>query len=116
MKRNLESFKKVGFFLRWLPMIGSVTFMVVVSIVSAFSFSQFETANSWREHTYVVLAAAQTFLNDLFRIQQDSRKYVFTGQAAILKTFEQSVHSTYQQLTQLKLLTRDNPGQQERIG
>jgi signal transduction histidine kinase/DNA-binding response OmpR family regulator len=97
-------------------MIGSVTFMVVVSIVSVFSFSQFKTANSWREHSYVVLTTAQTFLNDLFRIQQDSRNYVFSGQAAVLKTFEQSVHHASQQLSQLKLLTSDNPDQQERLG
>ena len=97
-------------------MIGSVTFMVVISIISAFSFSQFKTANSWREHTYVVLATAQTFLNDLFRIQQDSRNYVFTGQAAVLKTYEQSVPHAFQQLSQLKLLTSDNPDQQERLG
>src|ERR1700719_3661258 len=113
MKRNLESFKEVRFFLRWLPMIGSVTFMIVVSVVSAFSFSQFNTADSWREHTYIVLTAAQTFLNDLFRIQQDSRNYVFTGQAAVLKTFQQSVDGAAQQLSELKRLTRDNPGQQE---
>jgi CHASE3 domain sensor protein len=97
-------------------MIGSVTFMIVVSIVSAFNFSQFKTANSWREHTYIVLTAAQTFLNDLFRIQQDSRNYVFTGQAAVLKTFEQSVRHASEQLSQLKLLTSDNPDQQERLG
>ena len=115
-KPNLKTVKKVGVFLRWLPMIGSVTLMVVVSIVSACSFSQLKTANSWREHTYKVLAAAQTFLNDLFRIQGDARNYVFTGQAAVLKTFEESVDSAPQQLTQLKLLTRDNPGQQERLG
>jgi hypothetical protein len=73
VKRILESLKKVGFTLRWLPMIGSVTLMVVLFSVSALSFSQSKTANSWREHTYIVLEAAGTFLNDLFRIQQDSR-------------------------------------------
>src|SRR6266446_3396241 len=59
-KPNLKTVKKVGVFLRWLPMMGSVTLMVVVSIVSACSFSQLKTANSWREDTYKVLAAAQT--------------------------------------------------------
>jgi CHASE3 domain sensor protein len=116
MKRNLESFEKVTFVLRWLPMFSSVTFMVVISIVYAFSFSQSKTADSWREHSNIVLAAAQAFLNDLFRIQQDSRNYVFTGQAAVLKTFEQSVSHASQQLSQLKLLTSDNPDQQERLG
>jgi signal transduction histidine kinase/CheY-like chemotaxis protein len=83
---------------------------------SAFSFFQFKTANSWREHTYIVLATAQTFVNDLFRIQQDSRNYVFNGQAFVLNTFKQSVQGASQQLSELRLLTRDNPGQQERLG
>jgi CHASE3 domain sensor protein len=107
--------KKVCCFLRWLPLTGSLALMVVISLVSVISFSQLKTANSWREHTYKVLAEAQTFLSDLFRIQGDARNYVFTGQAAVFKTFEESVHSGPQQLTQLKLLTLDNPGQQERL-
>jgi signal transduction histidine kinase/CheY-like chemotaxis protein len=107
--------KKVCCFLRWLPLTGSLALMVVISLVSVISFSQLKTANSWREHTYKVLAEAQTFLSDLFRIQGDARNYVFTGQAAVFKTFEESVHSGPQQLTQLKLLTHDNPGQQERL-
>ena len=115
VKRILESLKKVGFVLRWLPIIGSVTLMAVLFFVSAFSFAQSKTANSWRDHTYIVLTAAETFPNDLFRIQQDSRNYVFTGQAAVLKTFEQSVRSASQQLSQLKLLTGDNPAQEERL-
>ena len=96
-------------------MTGSLVLMVVITLVSAISFSQLKNANSWREHTYKVLAVAQTFLNDILRIQRDARNYVFTGQTALLKTFEQSVHSAPQQLSQLKLLTTDNPGQQERL-
>jgi signal transduction histidine kinase/DNA-binding response OmpR family regulator len=116
MKPNLEMVKRAGVFLRWLPMVGSVALMVVVSIASVFSFSQFKTADSWREHTYIVLATAQTLANDLFRIQQDSRNYVFAGHAAVLKTFRQSADGASQKLSQLKLLTRDNPGQQEQLG
>jgi hypothetical protein len=91
-------------FLKWLPVTGSVTLMLMVFLVSAVSFSQLKTANFWREHTNEVLAAAQTFLSDLFRIQGDARKYVFTGEAAVLKTFEDIVRSAPRQLTQLKLL------------
>ena len=97
-------------------MIASVALMVIVSVLSTFSFSQFKAANSWREHSYIVLAAVQTFLSDLFRIQQDSRNYVFTGQAAEREAFRQSAQDASQQLSQLKSLTRDNPAQQERLG
>ncbi len=61
-------------------MTGSLVLMVVITLVSAISFSQLKNANSWREHTYKVLAVAQTFLNDILRIQRDARNYVFTGQ------------------------------------
>ena len=114
MKPNLKTFK-VAFFLRWLPVTGSVTLMLMVFLLSAVSFSQLKTANFWREHTYKVLAAAQTFLSDLLCIQGDARNYVFTGKAAVLKTFEERVSSAPQQLTQLKLLTLDNPRQQEHL-
>ena len=116
MKLGQETVKKVGVLLKWLPMITSVALMVVLSIISAFSFSQYKAANSWREHTYIVLAAAQSFLSDLFRIQQYSRNYVFTGQAAEREAFRQSGQDASQQLRQLKLLTRDNLSQQERLG
>ena len=113
MNRNLEAFRKV---LRWLPMTGSLTLMVMICLVSAGSFSRLKTADSWREHTYKVLAEAQTFLTDLFRMEGGARNYVFTGQAAVFKTFEESVNRAPQQLTGLKQLTVDNPGQQERLG
>jgi len=97
-------------------MTGSLTLMVMICLVSAGSFSQLKTADSWREHTYKVLAEAQTLLSDLFRMEGGARNYVFTGQAAVFKTFEESVNRAPQQLTRLKQLTVDNPGQQERLG
>src|ERR1700755_3241091 len=103
MKPDLKTVKRAGLYLRWLPMIGSVALMVVVSLAAVCSFSEFKTADSWREHTYITLARAQTLVNDLFRIQQDSRNYVFTGRAAVLKTFQQSVDGASQQLSELKL-------------
>jgi signal transduction histidine kinase/DNA-binding response OmpR family regulator len=113
MKPNLKTAKKVDGFLRWLPMAGSLALMIMISLLSAVSFSQLKTSNFWRDRSYEVLATAQTFLSDLFNIQTQARDYVFTGEAADLKVFQDSVNT--QQLTQLKLLTRDNPGQQERL-
>jgi signal transduction histidine kinase len=103
----------VGYFVRWLPVFGSVTLMLMISLVAAVSFSQLKTSNFWREHSYGVLATAETFLSDLFSIRGNARDYVFAGQSAALKTFQESVNK--QQLTQLKLLTHDNPGQEERL-
>lgn len=117
MNPNLKMVNKVRSFLRWLPLAGSVSIMMTISLVAAASFSQLKTANFWQEHSHEVLAAAQMFLRDLFCIQGNARDYVFTGEPAALKSFQESVNT--QQVTQLKLLTRDNPGQQahlKRIG
>jgi signal transduction histidine kinase/DNA-binding response OmpR family regulator len=92
-------------------MTGSVTLMLMISLLAGVSFSQLRASSSWRKHSYEVLEAAETLLSDLFSIQGEARDYVFTGQGADLKTFQESADT--QQVTQLKLLTRDNPGQQE---
>jgi signal transduction histidine kinase/CheY-like chemotaxis protein len=113
MKLFLKTGKTVGVFLRWLPVAGSVTLMILISALSTVSFSQLRTSNFWRDHSYEVLVTAQTFLGDLFRIRGDARNYVITGQPFALKSFQESVDT--QQLTQLKLLTRDNPEQEERL-
>ena len=105
MKPNLKTVKKVGNFLQWLPVTASLALMIMIPIVSTVSFSKLKTSNFWREHTYEVLATAQTFLSDLFSIQGDARNYVFTGQSAALKAFQDSVNNAPSQLAQLKLLT-----------
>jgi hypothetical protein len=89
MNPNLKTVNKVGSFLRWLPLTGSVSIMMTISLVAAASFSQLKIANFWQEHTHEVLAAAQMFLSDLFCIQGNARDYVFTGEPAALKSFQE---------------------------
>src|SRR3984885_3793512 len=113
MNPNLKSVKNLGQFLRWLPLIGSVTLMLIIAGVANASFARLKISNFWQEHTHEVLATAQTFLTDLLNIQGNARDYVFTGQPSSLKTFQESVNT--QQVTQLKLLTRDNPRQKETL-
>jgi len=117
MNPNLKTLKKVSYFLRWLPLAGSLTLMVIISIVATASFSQLKTSNFWHDHSYEVLTTAQAFLGDLFAIRGNARNYVFTGEPAALKSFHDSTNT--QQLARLELLTRDNPGQEallRRIG
>ena len=87
--------------------------MAIISIIFAGSFSQLKTSNFWRDHSYEVLATAKTLLSDLSRIQGKALIYAITGNKDALEAFQESVNT--QQLIQLKLLTRDNPGQQERL-
>jgi signal transduction histidine kinase/DNA-binding response OmpR family regulator len=109
MKFNL----KMGDFLRWLPMTASMTLMIMISVVSTVSFIQLQKSNFWRAHSYEVLSGAEELLSDLYGIRGNARDYAFTGQASTLKASQESVNT--QKLTRLKLLTRDNPEQQERL-
>jgi signal transduction histidine kinase/DNA-binding response OmpR family regulator len=86
--------------------------MVMICLLSVFSFSQFRTSNFWREHSYEVLATAQKFLGNLFSVQRDARNYLFTGQPDALRTFQQSLENAPEQLKELQQLTRDNPSQE----
>ena len=94
-------------------MAGSVTLMAMICLVAVASFSKLKSSGFWRDHSYEVLTTGQTLLSDLFNIQAQARDYVFTGQPADLAVFQDSVNT--QSLTDLKLLTRDNPGQEDRL-
>lgn len=113
MNPKLQTGQLVPLIVRWLPATVAGFLMLVISIVSAASFSQLKVANFWREHTYEVLTEAQTFLADLARIQRSARDYVFTSRPEALSAFQDSLD--IQGLAHLKLLTTDNPGQQERL-
>jgi signal transduction histidine kinase/DNA-binding response OmpR family regulator len=104
---------KMAGFLRWLPMSASVVLMIMISVLATVSFIQLQNSNFWRTHSYEVLSTAEEFLSDLYGIQGNARDYAFTGQAATLAASQESVNT--QQLTRLKLLTRDSPQQQERL-
>ncbi len=114
MKPKLKTRTKLGLALRWLPLVGSLTLMGMIALVSAYSFARLQISNQWRDHTYEVLAASQIFLSDLVSIQREARNYLFTGQVAVREAFRESVNT--QQVTQLKLLTRDNPAQLAKLG
>jgi PAS domain S-box-containing protein len=112
---NLKAGNTVGHILRWLPATGSVILMATISLLAAVSFSQLQNSRFWREHSYEVLANAETFRGNFYSVLRAAREYVLTGQSAALDVSHESATDAHRQLTQLKLLTADNPGQQERL-
>jgi len=102
-------------FYRWLPLTGSVTLMVMIVIISTVNFFELKNSNAWRDHSYEVLASAQTFLGNLFGIQRGARNYILTGQSTALASYQDGVKAATHQLSHLKLLTGDNPDQQKRL-
>jgi signal transduction histidine kinase/CheY-like chemotaxis protein len=99
-------------FLRWLPVVASMTLMSMIAVVSYASFGQMENSNAWRTHTYEVLGTAQGFHDDIFDIQRGMRGYVLTGQPATLETYRSGVNGAPEKLRHLLTLTLDNARQQ----
>jgi signal transduction histidine kinase/DNA-binding response OmpR family regulator len=102
-------------FLRWLPVTGSVTMMMMISVVAASSFSQLMDSIEWRRHTYEVLWTTEPFLSNVLDIQRGMRGFVLTGQPAALKIYQNGIDNVSKSLEQLETLTRDNPAQHERL-
>jgi PAS domain S-box-containing protein len=110
-----EAVRVKYYFLRWLPLTGSVTLLAMIALIAAASFSQLNRSSSWRQHSYDVLATAQAFLGNIFDMQRGARGYVLTGQPAALGPYREGAESAPQSLAGLQRLTLDNPEQQERL-
>jgi signal transduction histidine kinase/DNA-binding response OmpR family regulator len=104
--------KKFRASLRLFLVTATVILMVMVCLISAFSFFHLKTSNFWRGHSYEVLRTSGTFLYGFVSIRGNARDYMFTGKVDALKAFQASVSSATKELIQLKLSTSDNAGQQ----
>ena len=97
--------------LRWLPVIGSILSMIVMSSAAALSFSQLEQSAGWRRHSYDVLLSAQSLLGDATDTQRGMRGYVLTQQDPSMSTYQSGVDDALAQVARLQQLTADNPAQ-----
>jgi PAS domain S-box-containing protein len=102
-------------FMGWLPIVSAVTLMAVIASVSIASLTQLESAYEWRIHTDDVLLGAQTLLGDLAESQSGMRNYALTGEPGALESYRRAVVDAPQQLSVLRVLTRDNPSQLLRL-
>jgi len=102
-------------FLRWLPVTGAVTLMVMIAFVSAVNMAELKNATFWRQHTFQVILNAQAFEDNLIDLQRGARGYVTLGDTNALASYQNSSKLEPAQFDQLIWLTRDNPAQQHRL-
>jgi CHASE3 domain sensor protein len=102
-------------FVRWLPIIGSVTLMFMITFVSAVNIEQLETATYWRKHTIQVILRAEAFEANLTDTQRAIRGYTALGDESGLASYTGGVKLEAQLFSELAELTRDNPAQQRRL-
>jgi len=93
--------------------------MLVISAViggmSWWSIKQSEFAEYWRTHTYQVLDDLSELLSLTKDVEASQRGYVITGEDSYLAPYEESVAKIDPQLQDIRVLTADNPRQQQRL-
>jgi len=108
MKLSLE--KRTIFFL-------FVAVIALISIVVIFYYNdqKVKSTNDWVEHTQEVLRKNDNIFLDILNIETGSRGYLLTGNEAFLSPFNAAVAAINRNLSELTVLTKDNPNQQLRI-
>jgi PAS domain S-box-containing protein len=102
-------------FLRWLPVTGSVTLMIMIAFISATNMSALRSATDWRKHNFQVILAGQAFEENLIDMQRGLRGYVTLRDTNALAVYQNSSAMVPQKFNQLVELTRDNSAQQGRL-
>jgi PAS domain S-box-containing protein len=102
-------------FLRWMPITGSVTLMVMIAFVSAVNMAELKSATFWRKHTMQVILNAQSFEENLIDLQRGARGFVTVGDTNAFASYQASLKLEPQQFDQLAELTSDNPAQQQHL-
>jgi CHASE3 domain sensor protein len=101
--------------LRWAPVVASVVLIIVIAIISITTVSELKDTTRWREKTFQVVLDAQTFEDKLIDAQSSLRGYVGSKQSNLLIAYQTDTNTDFQELNRLAELTRDNPGQQQRL-
>ncbi len=102
-------------FLRWLPLVGSVTLMAMVTVVAAVNVTELKAAAAWRRHTIQVVLRAQAFEENITDTQRGIRGYVTLADAGALASYRAGLALEPQMFSELTDLTSDNAAQQRRL-
>jgi CHASE3 domain sensor protein len=102
-------------FLRWLPVTGSVTLMMMIAFISVVNTAELKSATFWRKHTIEVILDAQAIQDTVTALQLGERGYVTLGDTNAFASYESCLKLEPQQFDQLVKLTSDNPAQQRRL-
>ena len=102
-------------FVRWLPVTGSVTLMLMIAFISAVNMSELQSATDWRKHNFQVILAGQAFEENLLDMQRGVRGYVTLKDTNALTAYLNSSTLAPQKYSLLVGLTRRDPAQQTRL-
>ena len=98
-------------FLRWLPITGALTLLVLVVFFALMNVEELKRATFWRQHTVQVILDAQAFEEDLIDLQHGVHRYVAQSDTNALAAYQKNRQLEPQMFNQLVELTSDNPRQ-----
>ena len=101
--------------LRWLPVAAAVALMILIAIISTVTIKELKEATYWREHTIQVMLDAQAYEDNLVDAESHVRRYVAAGTPNLLVEYQNETNVEMQEFRELRELTADNPGQQQRL-
>jgi len=92
-----------------------VAIFLILTFVSYNSIFKIVDNNFWENHTYQVIIANDTVISDLENAETGQRGYVLTGLESFLAPYNTALQNIDTDFQNLKVLTKDNPAQQERL-
>src|ERR1043165_4996316 len=101
--------------LRWAPIAGSITLVLLIAIISASTISELNEAVYWRKHTFQVILEAQAEEDTLVNAQASVHRFAAEGVPSLLIEYQNETNAELREFNKLTELTRDNPDQQQRL-
>jgi len=108
MKFTLEKTLVFYFFLAAIALVS-------VLVIFYFDTQKIKSTSDLVEHTQEVLRKSDNVLLDILNIETGSRGYIITGNNFFLEPFNNAITTINRHLSELAILTKDNPHQQLRI-
>ena len=92
-----------------------IALFVVVLCLSAYSRAETRKAAAWSLHTYKVLQESDALERSMANMQTGARGYLVSGEERFLESWYLGNHAFQQRWQAARMLTQDNPKQQERL-
>ncbi|MER3446491.1 MAG: hypothetical protein C4291_06400 [Candidatus Dadabacteria bacterium] len=89
--------------------------LVIIGLVSYKSTTHFIETSDWVEHTHKVLEKLESVRSLMMSAETGARGYIITGEERYLEPYYNSIALLDQEIKNLRILTADNPKQQQRL-
>jgi PAS domain S-box-containing protein len=112
MENQAQPATREGAGRRWLT---TILVLLLPTLGGIYSLWALGRASAWVKHTDEVRVALAELVSTLADAESGMRGYAVAGEATFLEPYDRAQSTWRTQLDRLRALTRDNPGQQERL-